>query len=67
VTRSDVLSLARDGEIRQRMIEQVEARRMPLPPVTITEGDRAILLEWLQLGAPAVESTTCADSDAGAD
>ena len=50
----------RDGDpVYTLMIAAIEARRMPLTPVTITEADRALLLDWLRRGAPAVTPRAC--------
>lgn len=71
VNRSNIVKRASDGRpLSEHMIEQVEARRMPLAPVTIDDGSRAILLDWLRAGAPAVPAQQCSDagtSEAGAD
>jgi hypothetical protein len=64
VNRSDILAATRGSVIRQLMIEQLEARRMPLSPVTITDDQRNTLLGWLKEGAPAVSPQDC-PSDAG--
>ena len=65
VTRSNVVRATPDGQIRELMIQQIEAGRMPLTPVTIDDGSRAILLEWLKDGATALpEPRTCADETA---
>ena len=40
----------------ESMKDELLARRMPLPPVTITEEQRATLLEWIDAGAPAGEA-----------
>ncbi len=64
VTRSNVVRSTADGQIRELMIQQIEAGRMPLNPVTIEAGDRAILLEWLRDGAIALdEPRSCAEED----
>jgi hypothetical protein len=52
------------------MIEEIDARRMPLSPVTITDEDRTTLLGWLHAGAPATTPQDCTEaaaSDAAAD
>ncbi|MDF2696053.1 MAG: hypothetical protein K0S65_4436 [Labilithrix sp.] len=59
MTRSNVLRVTPDGQIRELMIQQLEARRMPLAPETIDDASRVILLEWLKLGAPAIEPQAC--------
>jgi len=41
------------------MIDQVERQIMPAPPATITDADRAILLDWLKAGAPDVVPQEC--------
>ena len=61
VRRSDVLV------VRLDMIAQLEAKRMPLTPVTIADEDRQALLGWLTNGAPAVSPRRCELSDAGDD
>ena len=60
VNRSDIVS---DDAIRLDMIAQLESEHMPLPPVTIEDTDRAVLLEWLEGGAPAVPATSCERND----
>lgn len=62
---SDVLRTYGGSVIRELMIEQLEAERMPLSPVTIESEDRATLLTWLRAGAPAVPAQSCA-TDGGA-
>ena len=64
---SDVLALYDGQVIRDDMIAELEANRMPLPPVTIEPADKATLLSWLRSGAPSVEATSCTDTDAGDD
>jgi hypothetical protein len=64
VTRSNIVRVGPDGEIRQLMIQQLEAKRMPLAPETIDDDSRATLLDWLRAGAPAESSTTCDGADA---
>jgi hypothetical protein len=59
VTRSNIVRVGPDGQIRELMIAQLEARRMPLFPETIDEGSRTILLAWLHAGAPAIEPREC--------
>ena len=62
VTRSNIVRVTSDGQIRELMIQQLETRRMPLAPVTIDDGSRTILLEWLKDGAvPLSEPRSCAD------
>jgi len=64
VTRSNIVRMTPDGQIRELMIAQLEARRMPLTPETIEEGDRTILLEWLADGASALtEPRSCTDEN----
>lgn len=65
VTRSDIVRRTSDGEIRELMIEQLTARRMPLSPETIDEASRATLLAWLEDGAPADPAHDCVVVDAG--
>jgi uncharacterized membrane protein len=70
VTRSNIVRVGASGEIRRLMIEQLDARRMPLSPVTMDDADRSVLLDWLRAGAPAVYAQSCidagaADADAG--
>jgi hypothetical protein len=70
--RSDVIATYGGVAIRELMIEQLAAGRMPLAPVTIDPADRETLLAWLRAGAPAVTATTCidagtAENDAGED
>jgi hypothetical protein len=59
VTRSNIVRVSPDGEIRELMIQQLEAGRMPLSPVTIDYDSRLTLLDWLQAGAPAEERQSC--------
>lgn len=59
VTRTDILAVREDTGVRENMIAQVEAGRMPVAPVTISDGDRAILLDWLREGAPAAPAQDC--------
>jgi hypothetical protein len=66
VTRSDVLASYAGSVIRELMIQEVEAGRMPLPPVTISPADREILLGWLRAGAPAVPARSCDDAGGSA-
>lgn len=61
VTRSNIVRVGVDGEIRQLMIQQLDARRMPLAPETIDEDARTILLDWLKAGAPATSPQTCSN------
>lgn len=61
VRRSDVLVE------RKEMIAQLEAKRMPLTPVTIADEDRQVLLDWLKAGAPAVTPRRCEPADSGVD
>ncbi|MBX3229671.1 MAG: hypothetical protein KIT84_04990 [Labilithrix sp.] len=71
-TRSDVLASYGGMVLRDLMIEQLTARRMPLAPVTIADDERRTLLAWLRAGAPADPPSACArdaavDSEAGGD
>lgn len=66
LTRANVLSTYGGSVVRELMIEQLEARRMPLAPVTIEDDDRATLLAWLHAGAPAGGACAAAD-DASTD
>lgn len=65
--RSDVLATYGGVAIRELMVEQLGAGRMPLAPVTMDSTDRETLLAWLQAGAPAVTATACIDSGAESD
>jgi hypothetical protein len=70
VTRSNIVRIGPDGEIRLLMIEQLEMGRMPLTPVTIDYDSRETLLDWLHVGAPAEAPRSCDDvwsSDTGSD
>jgi hypothetical protein len=68
VRRSDVVARTYQGTIvRELMIEQLEAHRMPLAPVTIDPADREALLEWLHAGAPAVSARSCPDTGSSPD
>jgi mono/diheme cytochrome c family protein len=66
VTRSNIVRIGPDGEIRLLMIQQLETKRMPLVPETIEDDARATLLEWLHAGAPAASPSSCETADAGA-
>jgi hypothetical protein len=59
VRRSDVLGLRAGAVVRDLMIQQLDARRMPLTPVTIEPAAREVLLGWLRAGAPAVTPRAC--------
>lgn len=65
VNLSDVLVTRSGSIVRDLMIAQLEAQRMPLAPVTIADDQRAVLLDWLHAGAPATTTTSCIDRDAG--
>ncbi len=68
VTRSNILRVGPDGEIRKLMIEQIEAGYMPLSPVKIDYDSRETLLSWLSAGAPAEAPHACdAKADAAVD
>lgn len=70
VNRSDLFALRSGSVVRDLMIEEVEAGRMPLAPVTITAADRKTLLDWLKAGAPSVSPRSCepaGPTDAGSD
>lgn len=69
VNRSDILAMRGGAVVRDLMIEQVKARRMPLSPVTITDAQREVLVDWLEEGAPAIPSQGCTrpEEDAGSD
>lgn len=68
VTLTDVRTMRSGGVVRDLMIAQLMAHRMPLAPVTIDDSQRATLLAWLQSGAPAVTARTCdGTADAAAD
>jgi hypothetical protein len=43
----------------------VTAEIMPLPPVEISDADRAVLLQWLRSGAPPRETGVTCDGDGG--
>lgn len=59
--RSDVVVHHYGGVVvRELMIEEVTAGRMPLTPVTIADDDKATLLTWLDAGAPAEPDASCA-------
>lgn len=66
VTRTDILTTRPGGIARDLMIAQLQAKRMPLPPVTIDDDQRATLLAWLQEGALPVTSQACLDAGADA-
>jgi hypothetical protein len=66
VRRSDVVARVYQGSIvRELMIAELEAGRMPLRPVTIEPEPREALLGWLRAGAPAVSARSCTDAGAG--
>jgi len=70
VGRSDIMTKRWGVVVRELMIEELDARRMPLAPVTIEPEDRDVLLAWLRAGAPAATTRVCAASppeDAGDD
>ena len=67
VTRTNIVRVGPDGEIRDLMIQQIEVGRMPLSPVTIDYNSREILLDWLHAGAPAEPSHSCDDEAAPED
>lgn len=47
------------------MEKYVSEEIMPLPPVDISDADRAVLLQWLRAGAPAREPGVVCDGDGG--
>jgi hypothetical protein len=59
VRYSDIVRQTPDGEIRVRMIEQLEVGRMPMAPVTIDYLSRETLLDWLHAGAPREAPHEC--------
>jgi hypothetical protein len=61
VRRSDILATRTGVVVRELMIQQLDARRMPLTPVTIQDGERDVLLAWLRAGAPASAPQDCAN------
>lgn len=65
--RSDVLATYGGVAIRELMVEQISAGRMPLAPVTMDPKDRETLLAWLEAGAPAIIATACIDAGAESD
>lgn len=67
VTYSDIMINRGEGITRDLMIAQLNARRMPLAPVTITDDQRDTLLAWLESGAPAAQADACADAGTDAD
>jgi hypothetical protein len=68
INRSDVVDNVYGGEVvRELMIENVTAGRMPQQPVTISDEDKATLLDWLNAGAPIDHQENCDVGDAGAD
>jgi hypothetical protein len=67
VRRSDVLASREGTVVRELMIQQLEAGRMPLTPVTMEAEAREVLLEWLRAGAPPVTPRQCEPSDGGND
>jgi mono/diheme cytochrome c family protein len=66
IDRGDILATYKDVVVREDMIAQVESKRMPAVPVTMSDADRATLLEWLKAGAPDVPPRECvSDSHPG--
>jgi hypothetical protein len=64
-TRSDIVVHTYGGVVvRELMIEEVTAGRMPLTPVTISDEYTATLLYWLAAGAPADPDEDCDIPDA---
>jgi hypothetical protein len=62
VRHSDILAVRSGGggaTVRDRMIDQLRAGRMPLAPATIEPTQKTMLLTWLEEGAPTVEATDC--------
>jgi hypothetical protein len=47
------------------MEKYVSEEIMPLPPVEISDADRAILLKWLRAGAPPRQTGIVCDGDGG--
>jgi hypothetical protein len=67
INRSDIVEHVYYGVVvRELMIQELTAGRMPLAPVTISDEDKATLLGWLNGGAPAEHQDHC-DDDAGLD
>lgn len=67
VNRSDVVERTYGNRVvRDVMLEEVKAGRMPLRPVEIGIEDKEVLIRWLEDGAPAVPSDTCLDAGADA-
>src|SRR5215470_12403902 len=62
INRSDILNVYEGAVIRDLMIQVLDARKMPLAPVTIEDDQRDTLLGWLRSGAPNVPPTTCDDA-----
>lgn len=56
---ADITDWRDDRQVSTLMIAVLERRRMPLPPVTITDADRDVLLDWLRAGAPGVSPRIC--------
>lgn len=56
---SDVVAKRDDEPVSALMIAVLERRRMPLPPVTMGDADRDVLLNWLRAGAPGVPPQSC--------
>lgn len=69
VRRADIVATRSGVVVRELMIQQLDAWRMPLTPVTMSSVDREVLLEWLRAGAPATTPRDCTDTadDGGAD
>jgi hypothetical protein len=65
VTFSNVHAEMDGHEIWYWMEKYVTAEIMPLPPVEISDADRALLLAWLRAGAPARGPNDSCDGDAG--
>ncbi len=64
VTYSDINAEMDGHPLYYFMEKYVSAGDMPLPPVEITDADRATLLSWLRAGAPARPPTESCDVDA---
>lgn len=64
VTLSDIVATRSGSVVRDLMIEQLAAGRMPLTPVTLDPVEREVLLAWLRAGAQPGPRQSCDDAGA---
>lgn len=53
----DDVTADRGGVVGPRMLAEIKAGRMPAAPVTLPQGDRDILVRWLEGGFPRSDAT----------